>query len=257
MALAVQGILKPQSSEDYCVDLRLFNTLLAACFSQSNTIHLFNSTILQPINIIKATSTDTLSEISIIDENTVAWCDRVGMIGIVDIRNAEEVHTIRSQEEWFCIDTSGFNLASGCSHGMKVWDIRNFQAKKHYEEVHADKSDVTSIKLSPYYSNIMATCSDDSLMSIINLETLEEDDYTLLNLEEPGLKVGFQESNVFCITMSKYLEYDPHADNNELPPEIKHKFSIADFQAENPAANFFIGPAGAGIEKEILIGSHE
>ncbi|CAG9315604.1 WDR89 [Blepharisma stoltei] len=257
MALTLQGFIKPASGEDYCVDLRLNFGLLAAGFSHSNTIHIFNASGLNTLQVLHANTTQTLSEISLIDENTITWCDRAGAIGIIDIRNSTEVHKIQTRDEWFCIDSSGYNLASGSNQGMKVWDIRNFQLKKHYQDIHADKSDVSSIKLSPYYSNIMVTCSDDSLMSIINIEAEEDDDYTLLNLEEPGLKVGFVDNNVYCVTMSRYVEYNPHADNNEIPPEVVQKLPISDFQMDNPNPNFFIGPAGFGPDKSILIGSHE
>jgi len=47
-----------------------------------------------------------------------------------------------------------------------------------------DGFDIVDIRLSPVYTNLVITCSEDELMGFFNVENDDEDDFTVFNVEE-------------------------------------------------------------------------
>ena len=93
-------------------------------------------------------------------------------------------------------------------------------------------------------------------MAICDVDTVEEDDYTLINVEESALRVGFCEHEVYCVTINRLVCYDPHFDNEEIPPEVLHRHKLAEYQLRNPEIGYFIA-AHRSSESVVLGGSHE
>ena len=44
-------------------------------------------------------------------------------------------------------------------------------------------------------------------MAICEVDIVAEDDYTLINLEESALRVGFCEDEVYCVTINRLVCY--------------------------------------------------
>lgn len=256
MASLISTCVKPPSPDDYCVDLRASQSLLISGFNSSNTIQVYSLPSLQLSSIYSTNSLGVLSEIAQYEENSVFWADRRGNIGLVDLRTMTPAHSLSTNEEIFSIDSSGYNLAVASDKRITIYDIRNFQEKKRYEDLYADDNDITSVRLSKDQENLLISCSEDSLMAICNVDSNDEDDYTLLNVEEPALKVGFCGLEVYCITINRLVSYDTHLGNIEMPPEVMHKHKLSEYQISNPPVGYFIS-AHNTTENVILAGSHE
>jgi len=247
--------LKPSSEEDYCTQLKLGPCFLGAAFSHSNTVQLYSLDNLEALPAVQLES-GSLSEFTFISENTFAWCDKAGSLGVFDLREGKS-RVQRFQEEWFSMDACGFNLAASSNKGMTVWDLRTMSEKRKFSEVHADHEDVTCVRFNPDYSHILVSCAEDNLMSICNVESQEEDPYILMSVEEPGLKVGFVGPNIYCVTISRYWEYQPNLDDDLAPPLLVKKLSAFELQETNPEANYFISSLSLGVQEQLLVGSHQ
>ena len=130
----------------------------------------------------------------------------------------------------------------------------NHNQKKFSED--ADDNDITSVRLSSQLSNLLVSCSEDSLMAVCNVDSIDEDDYTLINVDEPALKIGFCAGNVYCVTINKLVCYDPHFTNIDIPPELINRHRLVEYQNFNPNIGYFIAAHQDG-ENVILGGSHE
>ena len=256
MASLQSNCIKASSPDDYCIDLRLSPNFLLSCFNSSNTIQSFSIPSLQLAGIYPTGSSGVLSEISVYDENSVIWCDRQGRIGIIDLRTSHNMHNFAIPEEIFTIDSCGNNIVAGSNKKITVWDIRNFKVKKTYEDLYMDDNDITSVRLSSISPNLLLSCSEDSLMSICNIDSINEDDYTLINVEEPALKVGFCDNNIYCVTINKLVSYDPHFFDSDVPLELLSKHRLSEYQSFNPEIAYFVS-AHQSDEVVVLAGSHE
>ncbi|OMJ90382.1 hypothetical protein SteCoe_7298 [Stentor coeruleus] len=256
MASLISSCIKSSASDDYCVDLRSTSSHLIGCFNSSNSIHTFSLPSLQLSQVIPTNTTGVLSEIAIFNENSVFWADRQGKIGLIDFRTGNIVHEFSISEEIFSIDCSDTNLATASDKQIKVFDIRNFQEKRNYTELYADDNDITCVRMSPRQGNVMLSCSEDSLMALCNVDSIEEDDYTLLNVDEPALKVGFCENDIFCVTINRLVSYNPYFDDPDRPPEVLFRHRLFELQTQNPELGYFISEH-IGSERVLLGGSHE
>lgn len=256
MAGLISTCIKPGGLDDYCVDLRASSSAIVACFNSSNTIHVYSVPSLQLSGVYDPGCRGTISEVSVCDENVVAWSDRQGSIGMIDIRSNVPIHIVNTSEEIFTIDSDNINLVSGSNKQITIWDIRNFKPKRVYQDLFPDDCDVTSVRLSKTDPSILVSCCEDSMMGICDINSMEEDDYTLINVEEPALKVGFCDRKVFCVTINKLVSYDPHLENPETPLELIGRHKLFDYQAANPNLGYFIG-AHMGDTMVLLGGSHE
>jgi hypothetical protein len=75
------------------------------------------------------------------------------------------------------------------------------KSRRVYDEVHNDEP-IPSIQFCPIYSNNLATCGEDGLMAVLNIESEVEDDYLIINLEQAGMRVGHLGLVTFGITMN-------------------------------------------------------
>lgn len=133
---------------------------------------------------------------------------------------------------------------------MSIWDIRMFSERRRIDEMHADDHDVLSVKLK---DTLLVTACDDSLVGICDIESTEEDDYVLLNIQEPVLTAGFSGENVWCFTVNKYCEYDVCLSDEGSPPSLLRKLTLPELRGINPSTDYFIGK----LSNELLAtGSH-
>jgi WD40 repeat protein len=256
MACLISTCVKPASPGDYCVDLRLAGGALLGAFNSSNTVQCFSLPSFAPLSVCATGSSSVLSEIAVFDHSAVVWADRQGQVGVIDLRTGATVQQMATREEVFSIDCSGLHLATASDKSVKIFDMRNLQAKRSYEELFADENDVCCVRVSERDQNIVVSCSEDSLMAVCNVESIAEDDYTLINVEEPALKVGFCGENVFCVTINKAVGYNLHLENEEVPPEVVYRHRLFDLQGFNPELAYFIGEH-VGEDRVLLGGSHE
>ena len=252
MSLVPETILSPAAENDYCLDLRQSFEYLLAGFS-SNTIKIYSTLDLSSATIM-ASSEGMLSEACPIDENTVACCFRAGGISLYDIRSLSQVLNIPCNEEIYSIDASGSAVVTGSNKGLSIWDLRTQALNRSITEMFADGFDITSVRIR---NSCIASCCEDSILSVYKADSTEEDDYTLLNIGEPGLKVGFNEENVWCCTINKYIEYSVHIENEEIPPQEVQQLSLADLQGFGTNSNYLIKAYGTGGQSMVASGSHE
>lgn len=261
MANLLCNYIKPASPDDYCVDLRLSPSHLLSCFNSSNTIHLHSIPSLQSAGVFQTGSQSVLSEISPYENHSAFWVDRQGTVGLLDFRSSSASHAFSTNEEIFSVDSSGFNLAISTSSKISVFDTRNFQEKKQYQDLFADENDITCVRLSKSNPSLLLSCSEDSLMALCDVESTEEDDYTLVNVEEPALKSGFYGDSVYCVTISKLVCYDVHWKNEDQPPELLFNHKLFEYQSFNPSVGYFIAAHKLSEdrfgESALLGGSHE
>lgn len=139
---------------------------------------------------------------------------------------------------------------AGGNKGVAIWDIRMFSEYRRIGEMHADDHDVLSVRLK---DTLLTTACEDSLVGICDIESTVEDDYVLLNIQEPVLKSGFSGENVWCLTVNKYCEYDVCLSDENTPPSLLRKLTLPEIQGMNTSTDYFIG----NLSSELLAtGSH-
>lgn len=251
----VSTCIKPPCADDYCIDLRNAEEVLLGCFNSSNTIHAYSLPSLQQIHAFPTNSSSVLSEISLSDSNQVFWSDRSGTIGSLDLRSGVSSPQISSNEEIFSIDSAGYNLASSSDKQLTIYDIRNYKPIQTYTELYADENDILCVRIHKTHTNWVLSCCEDSLMALCDLNSVEEDSYNLINVDEPALKIGFINDNVFCVTLNSIVAYDVKFNEPDAPLESLHKYKIFEFQSRNPDINYFIDEFW-GNDRTLLAGSH-
>ena len=121
-----------------------------------------------------------------------------------------------------------------------------------------DGEDITGVRFSSIYNNLLIDCSEDALMGIYNLESTEEDDFTILNIEDSCLATGFLGFHTYCITMNKYIQYQPNVDNNDIAPEQSAKLELSMLKLSNPHADYIVSAfLRQDMQENLLIGSHQ
>lgn len=255
MSSLISTCIKPPCADDYCVDLRTAQGVLLGCFNSSNTVCAFSLPSLQPIHAFPTNSSSVLSEIASSDSNQVFWSDRSGTIGSIDLRSGQSSTHISTNEEIFSIDTAGFNLASSSNKQVSVYDIRTYKPIQQYTELYADENDILCVRIHKINTNWVLSCCEDSLMAFCDVNSIEDDNYNLINVEESALKVGFINDNVFCVTLNSIVAYDIKHNDPDAPLESLHKYKLNDFQSRNPEIDYFIDEF-YGSDHTILAGTH-
>jgi WD40 repeat protein len=256
MANLASTVVKGPAPEDYCVGLGKTDSLLVSCFNSSNTICVHSLGNLAESRVYLTGSSSVLAEISVFDQNSVFWSDRAGNVGLVDFRTAGQTLAFSIGTEIFSVDSAGVHLAVATDKDLRVFDVRTYQEIRKYDQLFADDNDVTSVKIHPDFPNFILSGSEDSNFALCDINNVDDDDFTLLNIDEPVLKVGFTGTEAFAIGMNRLLSYDLNFLVPDSPVQLKRKFELSDLMSTNPEISFFVEEFG-NVDRTFLAGGLE
>lgn len=256
MARLTSTVVRPPRPDDYCVGLSKTANCLVACFNSSNSLSLHSMQDLAQSREYLTGSPSVLSEIAVLDENSVFWSDRVGNVALIDLRTSASVMSWNLSSDIFSIDAAGETLAVASDKDLKVFDLRTCNEKRRYDQLYADDSDVTSVKIHKEFNNFILSGSEDSNFALCDVNNVDDDDFTLVGFDEPVLKVGFTGNEVFAVGMNRLVAYDLNFLQDDAPIETKRKFELGLMKEVNPDLDFFVAEFGER-EKSFVAGSHE
>ena len=237
---------------NYCLHLKSDGHRLVCAFSKGNTVKVFDAATNSEVWRVPAEVEGLLSEVSWVSESVIACCATGGHLLLYDIRQGAVPTTRkRENEELFSVDCSGYSIAVSGERSVLVWDVRSFDQKQKYTDAHVPGSDITNVRFSPLYPNVLASCSEDALLAIYNVEVTAEDDFSVISLEDAGLQLGWDGLNVFSVSLSSYQLWQPNLDNNEAPSTLLQKLTIAEVQVQVEDFNYFLPMA---ISRGIMLG---
>jgi WD40 repeat protein len=239
MSQAPVTILKGTEEGNYCLHLKSLGQRLAGVFSQDNSVRVWDAASGTQIWTAITPTRKVLSEVCWAGPETVACCSTDGLLLIYDIRQPNVVSQRQEREALYTLDASGYSLASGGDKSVAVWDIRTFEQKHRYQDAHVPDFDITNVRFSPLYPNVLASCSEDALLAIYNVETAEED-FCVISLEEAGQQLGWDGLNVYAVTISTHQLWQPNLDDNEAPSTLLLKKTLSTLQVATEDFQYFL-----------------
>jgi WD40 repeat protein len=162
------------SLQDYCIDLRNCRSKLTAVTGDS-AVWVWDLT--SSIQGERIQYEGPVAEAVLVEDNVVAAVLRAGTLQLRDLRSGQVIQSQGVQQELFTIDWALNSIAIGGSKSVAVWDLRTMTLRAEWEDLYAKGNDVTCVRLSPVYPNLLLSCGEDGLMNLCNVESTEEDDY--------------------------------------------------------------------------------
>lgn len=166
------------SLQDYCIDLRCSRTQLIGVTGDSAV---WRWDLASSAQGTRMSFESPVAEAVMIDENVVVAVLREGSMHLRDLRTSEEIQCINAQQELFTVDWALNSIATGGSKSVLVWELRTMTQRNEWKDLYAKGNDVTSVRLSELYPNLLLSCGEDGLLNLCNIESSEEDDYISTN----------------------------------------------------------------------------
>ena len=248
------SVLKPAEEGNYCMHLKALGPRIAAVFSQDNTIRVWEAGSAAEVWSTTVPTRKGLSEVCWAGPEVVGCCGTDGLLSLYDLRQSQAVLQRQEREPLYTLDASGFALAAGGDKSVTVWDLRSSELKHKYQDTHVPDFDITNVRFSPLYPNVLASCSEDALLGIYNVESTD-DDFCVISLEESGQQIGWDGLNVYAVTISTHQLWQPNLDDNEAASNLLRKKTLSEIQVNTEDFHYFLSSSLSGTA--YLGGSNE
>jgi len=232
-------VLKSSEEGNYCLHLKCQGQQLAAVFAQDSSIRVWDTVSGSAQWSATVPTRKVLSEVCWTGADTLACCSTDGLVVLFDVRQQGVVSQRQEREALYTLDATGYSMAAGGDKSVAVWDLRTFEQKHRYQDAHVPDFDITNVRFSPLYPNILASCSEDALLVIYNVETAEED-FCVISLEEAGQQLGWDGLNVYAVTISTHQLWQPNLDDNEAPSTLVLKKALPAIQVNTSDFQYFL-----------------